>query len=376
MEPMQIHLFAMCLNEERMIPYFLSHYSGWVTQFHIFDNGSTDESLRLLGGDPRIKIESFETEGDSFVETAQRLMNNVWKRSKEANWVITAEMDEHLHHPDIMAYLQHCATERVTVLRPVGFNMYSDAFPTDPRPLSEQVVRGLRDPIYDKPAIFDPRAIDSMNYEVGRHVANPTGNVVFEQNRQIKLLHFKNLGADYVESRNNLLSKGLRNKDRSKRWGEHYFRTRSDVEGDLAHLANRSRRVPGLFSVDCPIEEPMIDEEQEIIERSGLFDAAYYLAINKDVAADKDLTPLQHFCIYGSREGRRPNPIFDPIWYTNTYRIDPRRTNPLVHYILSGESLQYQPSASFDPGIYRYIHRLLRSDAVLLHALRHGQVSA
>jgi hypothetical protein len=356
-----------------MIPYFLSHYSGWVNQFHIFDNGSTDSSLRLLAGDPRIKVEPFETEGDSFVETAQRLMNNVWRRSKEADWVIAVEMDEHLHHPDILAYLEHCAAERVTVISPVGFNMYSETFPTDPRPLSKQIVRGLRDPIYDKKAIFDPRAIVSMNYEVGRHVANPTGNVVLEKNRQVTLLHYKNLGVDYVEGRNELLSKGLRGKDRSERWGEHYFRTRADVEGDLRHIATRSRRVPGLFSEDCPIEEPTFDEELAIIERSGLFDSAYYLATNRDVRADTSLSPLQHFCIYGSSEGRRPNALFDPVWYTDTYALDPRPANPLVHYILSGEALQHRPSASFDPGMYRYMHRLLRSDPVLLHALRERQ---
>ena len=369
---MQIHLFAMCLNEERMIPYFLSHYSGWVTQFHIFDNGSTDNSLRLLAGDPRITVESFKTEGDSFVETAQRLMNDVWTRSRHADWVITAEVDEHLHHPDILAYLQHCATERVTVLHPVGFNMVSDTFPTDPRPLCEQIVRGVRAPDFDKLAIFDPRAIISINYDVGRHAAAPTGRLSWEQNRQIKLLHYKNLGVDYLIERNGILSKGLRLKDKSRRWGEQYFRSTATVEVDFASYALRARRVPGMSSVDCPIDEPSFDEELAIIEASGLFDAEYYLRSNQDVAAAKDILPLHHFCNYGSKEGRRPNPMFDPHWYAKTYALDPLRTNLLLHYIVSGEKRQYRPSAIFDPGIYRYLHRLMPTEPVLFHALHHS----
>ena len=77
--------------------------------------------------------------------------------------------------------------------------------PTDPRPLWRQIVRGVRETAYDKPAIFDPKAITAINYYNGRHAASPTGHVVHEPQRQVKLLHYKCLGVDYVCSKSRTL---------------------------------------------------------------------------------------------------------------------------------------------------------------------------
>lgn len=53
---------------------------------------------------------------------------------------------------------------------------------------------------------------------------------------------------------------------------------------------------------------------------SELFDAAWYLLRNDDVAlAGQD--PLDHFVDYGWAEDRWPNRYFDPAWY--------RLTNPM-----------------------------------------------
>ncbi len=49
-----------------------------------------------------------------------------------------------------------------------------------------------------------------------------------------------------------------------------------------------------------------------------LFNEAYYLAYNPDVAAavaQGGLTAEQHFNLYGKAEGRAPGPLFDPQHY-------------------------------------------------------------
>ena len=43
-----VHLYAVCKNEAHIIPYFLKHYGAFVDTFIIYDNGSTDKSLKLL----------------------------------------------------------------------------------------------------------------------------------------------------------------------------------------------------------------------------------------------------------------------------------------------------------------------------------------
>jgi len=47
---------------------------------------------------------------------------------------------------------------------------------------------------------------------------------------------------------------------------------------------------------------------------SGLFDMAWYLARNPDVAA-AGLHPLLHYVQHGAQEGRQPHPLFDTAWY-------------------------------------------------------------
>jgi hypothetical protein len=88
----------------------------------------------------------------------------------------------------------------------------------------------------------------------------------------------------------------------------------------------------------------------QALTESGLFDGAWYLQRNGDVAA-AGLNPLQHFFHYGWAEGRWPNRFFDPEWY--------RSENPsvgldlLMHYIRDGEREGRRPHPLFDPVWYR-----------------------
>jgi hypothetical protein len=85
--------------------------------------------------------------------------------------------------------------------------------------------------------------------------------------------------------------------------------------------------------------------EARIIARSGLFDHAYYLSANHDVASS-GVDPLYHFVHDGAAEGRRPNALFDPGFYLASY--PPARAdgiNPLVHFIARGAGLGWHPSA-------------------------------
>jgi hypothetical protein len=367
---MVTHLYCMCLNEEAMIPYFLGHYLPIVDKIHVFDNGSTDASLNLLKGDPRIAVESLKTIGDSFMDTYNNLMNTAWMRSRgEAEWIITAEMDEHLHHPDLRGYLARSRYTGVTFVTALGYNMITERFPTDPRPLWQQIVRGVRETAYDKPAIFDPQAITAINYYNGRHAASPTGHVVHEPQRQVKLLHYKSLGLDYVCSRNLSLSAGLQAEDIDAQYGAHYLRTRNQTEADLKALQAYARRVPGLHATDDNDEELSFMDERDRIAGSGLFDAVYYVDQNPDVATSS-IDPLTHYCAFGWREARRPNPCFDSAWYLATYdREILDRGNPLLDYIMRGEKRGRFPSVDFDPELYRVEERLSLDVSPLWHYL-------
>ena len=348
----RIHVYAMCFNEERMLPFFLLHYREWVDRIFIFDNGSTDRSLDLLAGESKVSIRKFETTGHSFVEAARKLLDNVWKESRgSADWVIIAEVDEHLYHADLPAYLASCRSSGVTALQTIGYEMVADDFPSGSEPLFQQVNRGIRFSHLDKLAIFRPDQIIATNYGVGRHAARPEGNVVFDSEPQVCLLHFKAMGIDYKCSRNSTLGPRLRGGDREQRWGYHWLVSRDNVETTHRNMGWQARRVPGLARThDLDLT---FGEEKRLILDSGLFDESFYANANADVvAAGVDL--CRHFCLYGSREHRAPHRHFDIKWYLSRYlnaiRAD---VNPLVDYLVRGEALGRCPNPYFDPEMYR-----------------------
>lgn len=111
--------------------------------------------------------------------------------------------------------------------------------------------------------------------------------------------------------------------------------------------------------------------DRRLIAESGLFDESFYFVEGPDVR-EAGADALEHFCIYGWREGRRPNLYFDPAWYRDVYfRRSEADRNPLVDYISAGEAAGRRPIASFDPAWYRGTYRLPAYVAPLRHFLEH-----
>jgi hypothetical protein len=129
--------------------------------------------------------------------------------------------------------------------------------------------------------------------------------------------------------------------------------------GDLATLAPKDYR-----------------REESLVEASGLFDADWYETHNPDIAAHQ-FSPLTHFCEYGWREGRQPNPYFDLAWYAQRCGVAlAPNVNPLVHYIEHGEAMGLPPSPHFNPAWYRTQYQLGDGAGALLHYLQHRHSGA
>jgi hypothetical protein len=112
-------------------------------------------------------------------------------------------------------------------------------------------------------------------------------------------------------------------------------------------------------------------QDEAKIGASGIFDVNYYLAMYPDVR-ESGLSALGHFCAFGWREGRRPNPYFDTSWYARTYLPSPSpETNPVFHYITIGERNQCKPSVCFDPAWYRMEYGVPADELALRHYLDH-----
>ena len=111
------------------------------------------------------------------------------------------------------------------------------------------------------------------------------------------------------------------------------------------------------------------------LQRSGLFDGAWFTARNPDLHASSHAA-LLHWHRYGWRERRWPNPYFDTSYYLG--HAPDCTGDPLLHYIATGEAAGYRPVPYFDPAWYRTQHAVPPGELCLAHFLRHrstGRVS-
>lgn len=84
----------------------------------------------------------------------------------------------------------------------------------------------------------------------------------------------------------------------------------------------------------------------------SLFNAAYYLAHNPDVA-DAGVDPYTHYMTIGWHEGRNPSSLFDTTWYlAHNPDVAAAGVNPLQHFETFGWREGRDPSASFSVADY------------------------
>jgi len=83
-----------------------------------------------------------------------------------------------------------------------------------------------------------------------------------------------------------------------------------------------------------------------------LFDTAYYLAQNPDVAA-AGVDPYQHYMVSGWKEGRNPSALFNTKYYLDQNPdVKAAGINPLSHFETNGWKEGRDPSAAFSDSRY------------------------
>lgn len=110
-----------------------------------------------------------------------------------------------------------------------------------------------------------------------------------------------------------------------------------------------------------------------LIERSLLFDPAYYFEKNPDLQG-KSFDLLAHYTALGGEENRDPNPLFDTRYYREKYAHAIAEDHPLVHYITKGTAAGFKPHPLFDTAYYlsRYPDVAEVGINPLAHFLKHG----
>ena len=227
-----VHYYAVCWNEEAMLPWMFKYYDLFVDRFTIYDNYSTDNTENIIKNNPKAEIIKFGDK-DHFDDSAnQNIKNTCWKRSRgKADLVVVCDMDEFLYHPDLESLLQRLCKEKISFPATIGYDMFSETFPKYDglHQLTDLVQQGVRYQWFDKHIIFDPHMIVDTYFDPGAHHANPTGIVSSgPYNTALRLLHYKNLGLDYLLSRHKQLGERLSTFNLNKGFGIHYLATKQE----------------------------------------------------------------------------------------------------------------------------------------------------
>lgn len=219
-----VHYYAVCWNEEKMLPFMFDYYGQFVDQFFIYDNYSTDKSETIINSHSNANIIKFQTDG--FNDNVHNdIKNNCWKQSRgEANFVIICDTDEFIYNKDISQVLAKLKRDKFSIVKPFGYNMYSTEYPIYNKALTNQVKRGIRVPMFDKCILFDPHDIVEINYKPGAHECHPWGQVKVYRNEDIKLLHYKNIGIEQLIERNRLYVARLSKENLENNYGTEYLK--------------------------------------------------------------------------------------------------------------------------------------------------------
>lgn len=223
---MTIDVFAICFNEQFLLPHFIAHYKAMGANITIYDNCSTDNSKQIIK-DAGCTLMTYDSGGQIRDDLYLGIKNEVWKRSK-AEWVIICDLDEFLEiNFDISKY---------NIIRTQGYDMIG-------APPSQL---GCANNMYSKYVMFRPDAFTQIGYQPGCHSINPTPNgQVLLSKETAKLLHYKYISEDYVYNRHVLYQ--VRLSDFNKQYGfgvEYQSVERDKIDQKFVELRAKCLTVP------------------------------------------------------------------------------------------------------------------------------------
>ncbi len=219
---LKIRVLATCKNEEDILPYFLRYYSSFCNEIIIYDNGSTDKSIETINSFPRTKLFYYNTDNKMNTEVMTKIQNTEYKNNSEIfDWQIIVDIDEIVYHPKLIKKLIEYKQQNITIPLIKGYQMQSLVFPTEEKNIFDIIQTGIRHTAYDKKCIFNPQNVN-INYLPGRHKRNPTGNIKYSDNNEIKLLHYCFLSYNYFYKKNSNRNNERSDENKRKYLGTHY----------------------------------------------------------------------------------------------------------------------------------------------------------
>ena len=201
-----VDVFAICYNEEFMLPHFIKHYKeNFNANITIYDNESTDKSMQIIM-DSSCNYVSYNSNNQIRDDIYLQIKNECWKKSK-ADWVIVCDIDEFLEVPfDVRNY---------TIINTKGYDIVG----------GPESRAGAYNPMSSKHIMFRPDQFSQIGYQAGSHRCLPKLSAIGKlqgSKEHATLLHRKYISEDYLFARHSMYEKRLSDVNKQYGWGIHY----------------------------------------------------------------------------------------------------------------------------------------------------------
>lgn len=201
---MKVIVHILARNEEQMIGYAMKHYREFCAELTVHDLGSTDKTIEIARSFGA-KIHEHDSGGEFRDLLNKKIRNECWLGT-DADWVIIVDCDELMWFGAGVRETLRCYDEQqVAVVKPIGYEMTCDVFPTGDGQITDYVKHGARDAAwYSKPTIISPKRVAVTDFGTGAHVVTATlhggKKIVVDNNTPpnsptTMLLHFHHLGS-------------------------------------------------------------------------------------------------------------------------------------------------------------------------------------
>ena len=190
----KLDLYTFIYNDEALLPFFLNYYS-FVDRMTFIDSGSSDKSMDIIKTfatptAPTVRIcQTGLTWWDH--EVLHEYRNNIWQDSKY-DYVLFPDCDEVFYHSlGLRDFLEESESD---VFAMEGYEMVGE-FPL-PGTKITSIRKGVPFYPYNKSTLFNPKC---DIYFPNAHLRyTKTTNISLGQ---VKLLHYRNLGFEYMKFR-------------------------------------------------------------------------------------------------------------------------------------------------------------------------------
>jgi glycosyltransferase involved in cell wall biosynthesis len=203
---MKVLVTTLARNEEKIIPYFIHHYSDIADKIVLIDHESTDKTVEVakkVAEDTGVSLDVFTMRNDGYDEVMlKNVKENAYKSYRgDFDVVVVADADEFYHHPEGFREMLEglLVKHKSFVIKPTGYQMVSKEFPEYVgKKLTDIITEGVFSEGFSKKGCFttDLNISIAFGMHISEHYDSSNSKVEPLKDSGFMLLHYNYIGLD------------------------------------------------------------------------------------------------------------------------------------------------------------------------------------